>query len=643
MNADEAREQAEQAFRDAAPKPPTLAEVRVLADMCGKTGSDEAKKAVMLAWRLLDDDDRAVSGRSIATLLGVRVDDLRGKAAKEDRDDSDDLNQADELIDLAGGDTFFIDARDAVAYADVEETDRRETHRVVSKGYKDVLRARYLAKSMKSVRNEAVAQAVATLEARAIFSPQSEPRDVFLRSAMVGNNVYLDTGSSTWDAIELDASGWRFVDRCEVRFRRTKETRPIATPKPGGDVGKLLPLLNVKSKDDFILTVAFMLQCLRGRPKFAHPVLRGEQGSGKSEYTKMVRSVVDPASSELRSPPRNEDDLFVAAQSSYLLAFDNLTSVAPWLSDSFCRMGDGGTFGKRSHYENDQETILRGGRPMIFNGISEAITASDLADRGLFINLEPIPEEKRLDDEVLAEMQDAARGEILGGLLDAVARGLKNLPTTTVPRMPRMASFARWVVACEPALVGTQVGTDEGGNPVRWALGDFMRAYRANRAGAAEAVLGADIVAGELRDWLPATPGWQEKPRGWSGTPTALFQELGAHATIRAGGPGKSKGWPTSAVALTNAIRRMAPALRGVGIDFRETRTGRARNITLTEMVPTPPNDSASKARNGSSQSSPRHQAEAPRTDDGDDCDDLKRSLDARVPGEVAAPRRVEV
>jgi hypothetical protein len=40
----------------------------------------------------------------------------------------------------------------------------------------------------------------------------------------------------------------------------------------------------------------------------------------------------------------------------------------------------------------------------------------------------------------------------LGALLDAVVEGLRRLPETQPPKLPRMADFALWAMACETAL-----------------------------------------------------------------------------------------------------------------------------------------------------------------------------------------------
>jgi hypothetical protein len=102
----------------------------------------------------------------------------------------------------------------------------------------------------------------------------------------------------------------------------------------------------------------------------------------------------------------------------------------------------------------------------------------------LFLTLEAIPEEKRRPERELWSRLDEARSRILGALLSAVSEGLKNIERVKLPRLPRMADFALWSVACEPAL---------------WVAGTFMEVYERNRREIIDSVLEADAVAGAVQ------------------------------------------------------------------------------------------------------------------------------------------------
>src|SRR3712207_5767202 len=76
------------------------------------------------------------------------------------------------------------------------------------------------------------------------------------------------------------------------------------------------------------------------------------------------------------------------------------------------------------------------------------------------------------------------RSRILGVLLDAVAKGLAELPRTKLDKLPRMADFALWATACETAL---------------WPSGTFWSAYCGNRDEAVDGVIDADPIAAAVR------------------------------------------------------------------------------------------------------------------------------------------------
>ena len=92
-------------------------------------------------------------------------------------------------------------------------------------------------------------------------------------------------------------------------------------------------------------------------------------------------------------------------------------------------------------------------RPVILNGIEEFVSRPDLADRAMILTLAPIAEmSRRTEKRSCGPTFEAEHPHILGVLLDAVAEGLKRLPNTRLPRLPRMADFALWVTACELAF-----------------------------------------------------------------------------------------------------------------------------------------------------------------------------------------------
>jgi hypothetical protein len=47
------------------------------------------------------------------------------------------------------------------------------------------------------------------------------------------------------------------------------------------------------------------------------------------------------------SLPREDRDLFIAASNGHVLAFDNVSGLPAWISDTLCRLATGGGFAVR--------------------------------------------------------------------------------------------------------------------------------------------------------------------------------------------------------------------------------------------------------------------------------------------------------
>ena len=117
-------------------------------------------------------------------------------------------------------------------------------------------------------------------------------------------------------------------------LRRAAGTRFLPVPVAGGSIEVLRSFLNVQADDDFVLVVAWAMAVLRNRGPYPVLVVCGEQGSAKSNFTAIMRSLLDPNTAPLRTMPRDARDLFIAASNSHVLAFDNVSCVPNWISDT---------------------------------------------------------------------------------------------------------------------------------------------------------------------------------------------------------------------------------------------------------------------------------------------------------------------
>ena len=284
--------------------------------------------------------------------------------------------------------------------------------------------------------------------------------------------------------------------------------------------------------------------------------ISGEQGSAKTVLSKLLKALIDPNAAPVRALSREERELMIAANNGYVLAFDNLSGLPSWLSDALCRLATGGSFAVRQLYTDDEEVLFEAARPILLNGIEEVVSRPDLGDRAIFLTLAPIAETNRRSEAELWREFGIERPRILGALLDALVHGLRAFGSVHLNQLPRMADFALWTSACEPAL---------------WPAGTFARAYAANRRAAIESIIEADPIATCLRTIMADRTMWM----GSASDLMRLYAQS-ARDDISAGGAGIK-----NPRALAGRLRRAQTFLRSLGIEITFSREGR----TGTRMI----------------------------------------------------------
>ena len=443
-------------------------------------------------------------------------------------------------------------------WATLRTADHVEHHRLKTKAIRRYLAHLYYEEKQSAPNSQAVQDALMTLEAKAVFDgPEHE---TFTRLAEVDGVIYLDLANDRWQVVKLSGEGWTIVDAdaVPIRFRRPRGMLPLPKPNTGGGLDTLAELLNVeKDSRDLKLIVAWLLQGLRGSGPYPVLVLTGEQGSGKSTAAKMLRALLDPNVSPLRSLSRDERDLFIAAVNGWALAFDNISGLSQWTSDALCKLSTGGGLSTRELFSDDDETLLDALRPVVLNGITDFVDKQDLVSRALQVRLPSIPKAERKPEAAIWKDFDDAQPGILGALLDVAVQGLQRLPTTKLETLPRLADFALWATACE--------------TPLGWPTGAFTAAYQGAQDDLIKDALEAEPVAVALLK-LPE----HEDKAGiravkWTYTASGLLDklnELEGHKD----GKRPPKGWPGAAHVLSGTLRRIAPALLEQGLEVKQER-----------------------------------------------------------------------
>ncbi|GEM83623.1 bifunctional DNA primase/polymerase [Meiothermus hypogaeus] len=493
----------------------------------------EQRAALLEALQGLDPVSVDLLLKQAASKLGVGVGAMQKALREHARGDEAEPTTARELTRLALEYSELWKDGESTAWATVRVEDHTENWPVRSRAFRLWLTRLYYEERDRPPNAQALQDALATVEARALFAGDEHP--VHTRVAHQDGAVWLDLGRPDWQAVRITAEGWSVLPP-EVRFRRSKATGALPIPIQGGGEA-LKDILSPWALEEAPLTLvlAWALGTLSAGP---YPVLAlsGEQGSGKSTLARTLQRLIDP-SGDVGSLPREARDLFIAAKHSHILAFDNVSGLPGWLADGLCKIATGALHRDRELYTNDDEVFLRARRPIILNGITDYLTQQDLVDRSILLHLPPL-DHYQPEAELWADFEEA-HPRALGSLLDLTALALRDLPRTRTPNV-RLADFARWALAAESGY--TKVGV-------------FEQAFTEMRADAVRVGLDNEPLYPLLLRLVEGGP--------FEGSAGELLEQLEA---LRGGGKKPPEGWPRTPHAVASWLKRTAPALRKVGV-----------------------------------------------------------------------------
>jgi hypothetical protein len=498
--------------------------------------------------------------------------------SSEDARDHKGPSQATKLVVLAEG-LFFWHTPEREAWVTLSVARHHENWPTRSKAFRDYLASEFYRDNGAAPNRNSLGQALDVLDGRAVNDGPEQK--VYTRVAGVGDEcvMYIDLCNDEWQAIAINPIGWRIVESHDVpfAFRRSPGMAALPLPQRGGTLAEIRDFVNLSREEDFILIVSWLLASMR--PIGPYPVLglHGEQGTGKSTVARLLRSLVDPNRALLRAEPRHEHDLAVSASRAWVVAFDNLSHLKPALSDALCRLSTGGGFATRALFTDDDEIIFDATRPVLLNGINEVAHRADLLSRSILITLSWIPPEQRRTESELFAKFDEARPRLLGALLDGVVASMGGVNHVELKRLPRMADFAKWVVAAESVLP--------------WEDGGFMKAYDGNESCTNEMALESSPLSQPIREIALSGR--------WTGTASELLRrlnELGRDEFKN------REDWPKTPQHLSQKLKRLLPNLRSVGIlvELKQESGNRSRKlITVHPMENTDASDAPSSPRDG--------------------------------------------
>ncbi|MBD2897370.1 hypothetical protein amrb99_63300 [Actinomadura sp. RB99] len=383
----------------------------------------------------------------------------------------------------------------------------------------------------------ALADAMTVLEG---VAQSSEPRTPHLRVARHGDSIVVDLGTTDGRCVVVGPDGWRREAKSPVLFRRSGAMKALPTPVSDGDgLQKLTALLNMKDEAARKL-IAWLVAAFI--PDLPHPILtfRGEQGTGKSKTAQVVIGLVDPSGAPKRTAPRDIKSWATQAFNSWGLCLDNVSYIPDWLSDALCRAVTGDGIVDRALYTDDDVVVLEFRRVLALTTIDAGALAGDLAERLLTIELALISKRDRREEKELDQAFADAHAAILASLFELLAQVLKVLPDVTLTERPRMADFARVLKAVDQV---------KGWNT--------LESYT---AGARDAV--ADVL--EAEPFAQAVVKLVDQHGEFEATAQEILDQVDTPAKL-------PKKWPKDSTRAGGQLRRLAPALREIGIEYDDS------------------------------------------------------------------------
>ena len=413
-----------------------------------------------------------------------------------------------------------------------------------STSFRNWTATRYREKYGVPPKTDAINQAKVQIEARCAASRQVE---LFNRVGWHDNKIFYDLTTADHKGVEIDSVGWKVVG-IPPMFRRYQHQAEQVVPVAGCDPKDFLRFCNI-SIDDHCLFMALIASYFI--PNIPHVILSqiGEQGSGKSNNSRKIKSLVDPSRVTLISSPKDLEHAQMIGEKHWLISFDNISRIPDWLSDYYCRGVTGEGDMKRSLYTNDDEFIRSYRRCFVLNGIGSSMYRPDLLDRSIIFEI-PILKSSLPENAMNEEWQKSLPG-ILGGFFTVASKAMGRVSQVTGHEKFRMSDFAQWGGALAEVLGYSQ---DE-----------FFKKYQESVDRKWQDTAEDSVFAKRITEFLERHGGY------WSGSPAELLSEIKPEDD--------EKGIPKTAKWLSNELVRIAPVMRNVGIDIikdkREGGTGR--------------------------------------------------------------------
>jgi len=392
--------------------------------------------------------------------------------------------------------------------------------------------------------------------------------DTYLRVAPLIDGAELDVGNVQNTRIRITPGKVELLNSSsDVLFLRSPSMQPFILPDLDSDISLIFRYLNFDRTQSLLLIgwLSFVLSHAKeDTTSFPILVLIADQGSGKSFLSKVIiRSLTDPSMLGIQGFPNSKQDMLLATQHAHVQIYDNLTYISRSWSNTLCIMATGGNVSGRKLYSDSEIVNHKLHGPVVLNGITNFISTSDLAQRCLTLELNPLTDRGRKSEKQLLKDFNHDLPSIFGGLCQLTADILKVLPDVEVTHRERMLDFSYWLAALEQVM-------DLPKSQLQQAYHDLLTESQH------DSVMGDPLA---LAVYQLVTK--HNSNDTWTGTPSELLEHL--NTSMHIDHDFRSKSWPANAIALSKRLRTAKAALLSQQVEILFTR-GKERRITITNL-----------------------------------------------------------
>lgn len=374
------------------------------------------------------------------------------------------------------------------------------------------------------------------------------------RYAYKDNSLFIDVGDKNNSILKINKDEIVYLNNIDSNvpfFIRGKGFESL--PKFNADTASIEALKkyinNVEDKC-FIIIISWLLAVMN--PEIPCPILifKGEQGTGKSTLSKILRMLCDPNSVKIATKPANSEDICISAIQKRLVSYDNLSGINNNMADVLCGIVSGTGLTKRQLHTTADEYSISIKRAILLNGINSLTERGDLLDRAIINKLNRIENKKRKTEKEILDEFEKDSGPIFSALLLAIQYGMRN--PIKLDSKPRLADFAEWASSC---LLYFNVDQKE-----------FLDNLKQNRSLIFESIIECEEFIQVLENILKE----KGKIEGSISEIIKLIKEFDKYIN--------HKEIP-SLKKFKKYLERYAPTLRHLGIYWKSVRTSEKRNI----------------------------------------------------------------